>query len=80
MMWARDSDGGVMMRDGVAVGNNSHTLSPVPFVVLDTCDRILESTELPLPGLANVAATLLTLLGVECPESYEKSLLTIEGA
>ena len=80
MMWARDSDGGVMMRDGVAVGNNSHTLSPVPFVVLDTCDRILESTELPLPGLANVAATLLTLLGVECPERYEKSLLTIEGA
>lgn len=80
MMWAHDSDGRVMMRDGVPISHKSHTLSPVPFVVLDKCDRILKSTYLPLPGLANVAPTLLTLLGITCPAIYEESLLAIEGA
>ncbi len=80
MMWAHETDGRVMMRDGVEIGHNAHTLSPVPFVVLDKCDRTLKSTELPQPGLANVAASLLTLLGITSPAVYEKSLLTIEGA
>jgi 2,3-bisphosphoglycerate-independent phosphoglycerate mutase len=32
---------------------------------------------LPSPGLSNVAATLLTLLGYEKPDSYDPSLIAI---
>lgn len=55
----------------------AHTLNPVPFIVKDYSGanpwRIAGVAE---PGLSNVAATLLNLLGYEKPEEYDPSLVT----
>lgn len=54
----------------------SHTLSPVPLVLRDFADREPRlRDDLNHAGLANVAATLLELLGYSAPENYEPSLL-----
>ncbi len=61
---------------GAPVGRTSHTLNPVPFVVWDPAQRALAlRTDLPQAGLANVAATLIELLGFVPPSDYEPSLL-----
>ena len=62
--------------DGKRRSKTSHTLNAVPFYLYapghpdltlnDSVDR---------PGLANVAATTLELLGLDRPEGYEPSLL-----
>jgi 2,3-bisphosphoglycerate-independent phosphoglycerate mutase len=57
----------------------AHTLNPVPFIVYDpnySNEYILEKSG--SAGLANVAATVLNLLGFEAPEDYEKSLLSFK--
>ena len=76
-MFDTGPDGGVVVR-------SSHSLNPVPFVVFDPRD----ANEGPpvratgaaggAPGLANVAATVLELLGFEPPRSFEPSLLTAD--
>lgn len=55
----------------------SHTLNPVPCFLFDPRDRVpakLAAT-VERPGLADVAATTLELLGFEPPEDYAPSLL-----
>ncbi len=55
----------------------SHSLNPVPFILADYAGpgaRAL-SEDLPDAGLANVAATVLEILGYRAPEEYEPSLL-----
>ncbi len=55
----------------------SHSLNPVPFLLVDPSDpsRHRFRDDLPQAGLANIAATALHLLGFETPEGYESSLL-----
>ncbi len=54
----------------------SHSLNPVPFIVYRMGDHGLAlRDDLPDGGLANVAATVLELLGFRPPERYEPSLL-----
>jgi 2,3-bisphosphoglycerate-independent phosphoglycerate mutase len=54
----------------------AHTLNPVPFVVKDFSGaNRLSLTGVPSPGLSNVAATLLALLGYQRPDSYDPSLV-----
>jgi 2,3-bisphosphoglycerate-independent phosphoglycerate mutase len=54
----------------------SHSLNPVPFAVYRKSGPELAMREdLPEGGLANVAATVLELLGFERPEDYEPSLI-----
>jgi 2,3-bisphosphoglycerate-independent phosphoglycerate mutase len=78
-MYEREKDG-VLARDaatGRPMPKTSHSLNPVPFTVADYAaptTRILRD-DLPQAGLANVAATLLQILGYEAPEGYEPSLL-----
>ena len=56
----------------------AHTLNPVPFIVKDySAANEFELTAVDGPGLANVAATLCTLLGFEPPADYEPSLLKL---
>ena len=56
----------------------AHTLNPVPFVVKDFSGaNRLALTHTPAPGLSNVAATLLTLLGFQKPDDYDASLIGI---
>jgi 2,3-bisphosphoglycerate-independent phosphoglycerate mutase len=56
----------------------AHTLNPVPFIIKDYsgANRIA-LRQVDNPGLSNVAATLLNLLGYEKPEEYDESLIEI---
>ena len=63
--------------DGEVTPKTSHTLSPVPFVIHDgTGDspgyRLVDMAD---AGIANVAATVLDLMGYEPPADYEPSLI-----
>lgn len=63
-------------RDGVRSPKTSHTLSPVAFAIHDgAADDAYRLVERDGDGLANVAATLLNLLGFEPPDDYEPSLI-----
>jgi 2,3-bisphosphoglycerate-independent phosphoglycerate mutase len=54
----------------------AHTLNPVPFIVKDFSGaNPWTMSVLEHPGLSNVAATLLMLLGYEKPANYDASLL-----
>jgi 2,3-bisphosphoglycerate-independent phosphoglycerate mutase len=67
-------------KNGVRVPMVAHTLNPVPFIVADYSganEYILAPVE--TRTLANVAATVLTLLGFEKPETYEPSLLQLRA-
>ncbi|HOP47562.1 MAG TPA: 2,3-bisphosphoglycerate-independent phosphoglycerate mutase [Desulfobacteraceae bacterium] len=58
----------------------SHSLNPVPFAIYDPGYRgRYEMANLIKPGLSNVAATLINLLGYEKPEEYDDSLIRITG-
>ncbi len=63
----RDAEGRVRVR-------TSHSLNRVPCSIFAP-GRPLALRELEQPGLANVAATLLQLLGYAAPDGYEPSLL-----
>ena len=66
-------------KNGVRTPKTSHTLNPVPFCILDGSHEVsYRLSEIAKPGLANVAGTLLNLLGYEQPAQYEPSLITIE--
>ncbi|APJ03213.1 2,3-bisphosphoglycerate-independent phosphoglycerate mutase [Silvanigrella aquatica] len=70
-------------KNGLPKLKTSHTLSPVPFVIYN--EEILEhkiqlKDNLPLAGLANVAATILELAGFQVPDFYEPSLIEIKGS
>jgi 2,3-bisphosphoglycerate-independent phosphoglycerate mutase len=56
----------------------AHTLNPVPLVVKDYSGANRWSlTSLSSPGLSNVAATLLALLGYQKPADYDPALIKI---
>lgn len=64
-------------REGKRIPKTAHTLNPVPFAIFDPCYKAeYLMAALKKPGLSNVAATLLNLLGYEKPEDYEPSLIT----
>lgn len=56
----------------------AHTKNPVPFIIKDysQCNSFVLSG-IEQPGLANVAATVLNLLGFTAPPDYEASLVKI---
>ncbi|HOF14706.1 MAG TPA: 2,3-bisphosphoglycerate-independent phosphoglycerate mutase, partial [Spirochaetota bacterium] len=56
----------------------SHTLNPVPFIIYDPqFNGEYSLTPQTNQGLANVAATICTLLGYNPPEEYYPSLITL---
>ena len=56
----------------------AHTLNPVPFVVKDFSGANRWSlAAVASPGLSNVAATLLALLGYRKPDEYDPALLEL---
>ncbi len=63
-------------KDGIRTPMVAHTRNPVPFIIKDFGgqDRF-SMTAVKNGGLANVAATLMTLLGYEPPADYEKTLV-----
>jgi 2,3-bisphosphoglycerate-independent phosphoglycerate mutase len=76
-MVQRDDAGSPLIgNDGAAVPRTAHSLNAVPLLIAPAPGRDLElRDELDDAGLANVGATLLDLLGLPVPESYEPSLV-----
>lgn len=63
-------------KDGVKLVKTSHTLSPVPFAIVDPNYAGEYTLEPPQDaGLSNVAATILNLMGFAAPPDYRPSLL-----
>lgn len=56
----------------------SHTLNPVPCMIVGAGagERYVFDRDVPSPGLANVPATCLALLGLSAPEGYLPSLVS----
>lgn len=70
--------GSELIRDasGALRVKTSHTLNPVPcYLYAPTAEGLRLAPRDPQPGLANIAATTLELLGFEPPEGYRPSLL-----
>ncbi len=55
----------------------SHTLNPIPFFILDSCyqGEYTIDKSLVKPGIANITASFIHLLGYEPPSDYQKSLI-----
>ena len=63
-------------KDGVRTPKTAHTLNPVPFVIYDPqYNSEYYMAEVKNPGLSNMAATILNLLGYEKVEDYDESLI-----
>lgn len=61
---------------GVVEPKTSHSLNPVPFIVASpNKDVTLDETVSNRAGLANIAATVVELMGFEKPDCWEKSVL-----
>ncbi len=78
MMYEVDSKTGDVKVDAVGkpVLKTSHTLSPVPWLLVGHGAECYRASDgLKRPGLGNVAATLLLLLGFEAPENYMPPLV-----
>ncbi len=57
----------------------AHTLNPVPFVIKDYSGKNAWSlTNVDTPGLSNIAATLMNLLGFAAPDDYDPSLVKLD--
>ncbi len=64
--------------NGRPVKKTSHTLSPVPWILVGHgAENYHKNGEVSLPGLGNVAATLMLLLGFEAPDDYLPPLVRI---
>ena len=75
-MYQLDKKGNPQMSTkGEPVPKTSHTLNPVQFVVYDPNSHITFRDDLVSLGLANVAATVLDVLGYLAPEGYHESLI-----
>ena len=67
-------------KDGKRKAKTAHTLNPVPFVIFDPQHHgEYVMANLDRPGLSNVAATLLNLLGYRKVKDYDPSLIKVMG-
>jgi 2,3-bisphosphoglycerate-independent phosphoglycerate mutase len=67
---------GEVLRDetGQPLPKTSHTLNPVPFIIVDPRNQLTLS-DIASPGLASVAATVIEACGKLAPDDYEPSLI-----
>ncbi|MBN2104546.1 2,3-bisphosphoglycerate-independent phosphoglycerate mutase [bacterium] len=62
--------------NGLPKPKTAHTLNPVPFIIYDPqYDDEYQLAEAVDPGLSNIAATCMQLLGFNPPEDYDASLI-----
>ncbi|HQG45945.1 MAG TPA: 2,3-bisphosphoglycerate-independent phosphoglycerate mutase, partial [bacterium] len=65
-------------KNGIKSVKTAHTLNPVPFVIVDPLYAgEYEMAAVAHPGLSNIAATLLNLLGYEAPADYDPALIRV---
>ena len=74
-MYEVDKQGGVKIENGKPKAKTCHTLNAVPFIIYDPRFAGEYALSLDKPGLANVAATALDLLGWVPPVEYSRSLI-----
>ena len=82
MMWEVDDATGKVKRraGGAPVIKTSHTLNPVPWLLTGVAaDRFEAERAVEHPGLGNLAATLLLLLGFSAPEDYLPALIRLRS-
>lgn len=78
-MYEMDKKGAVKMENGKPKAKTSHTLNPVPAIIYDPgFAGEYELAKDLKPGLANLTATLLTLLGLEPPADFEPSIVRLK--
>ena len=66
-------------KNGVRSPKTSHTLSPVPFAIIDPSYSGEYKLRAPSDaGLTHIAATVFNLLGYQAPEDYQPSLLSFD--
>ena len=67
-------------KDGSFKSKTSHTLNPVPCIIYDNfySENYSVKTDNGQFGLANVAATMVNLLGYEAPEMWNESIIEIK--
>jgi len=71
-----NSDEMFSIKNGKKQVITAHSLNPVPFWIVDSGYKgDYEMAGIENPGLSNVAATLLNLLGYDKPEDYDPSLI-----
>jgi 2,3-bisphosphoglycerate-independent phosphoglycerate mutase len=83
MMWEVETATGEVKHrpDGSPVIKTSHTLNPVPWLLAGAAaDRFTAAPGIERPGLGNIAATLLLLLGFAAPQDYLPALIRPRGA
>ncbi len=64
--------------DGVPKAKTSHTLNPVPCYIYDNFYRDAYECVEGKYGLANVAATVVTMMGLEPPASWKPSMIRLK--
>ena len=68
------------VKNGKKQVSTAHSLNPVPCAIVDAgYNQEYEMANVHTPGLANVAATLLNLLGYEAPKDYASSLIKFKS-
>ncbi|MBE7410892.1 MAG: 2,3-bisphosphoglycerate-independent phosphoglycerate mutase [Leptospiraceae bacterium] len=73
-MYQLDKKGNVVLSNGNPVAKTSHTLNPVRLTLIDKKNRWSLHSD-PENGLANIASTIMEIMGFEPPSDYAKSLL-----
>ncbi len=69
-----------IVKNGEKQISTAHSLNPVPCAIVDSgYNGEYEMAKINTPGLANVAATLLNLLGYEAPKEYASSLIEMKS-
>ncbi len=67
------------VKNGKKQVSTAHSLNPVPCAIVDpNYNGEYVMADLKERGLANVAATLLNLLGYQAPQDYAPSLITVK--
>jgi 2,3-bisphosphoglycerate-independent phosphoglycerate mutase len=80
-MFELDKNGQIVRgEDGNPKVKTSHTLNPVPFIICDfDYQNEYRLSRIENPGLSNIAATCIQLLGYAAPEDYDSSLIEISA-
>jgi 2,3-bisphosphoglycerate-independent phosphoglycerate mutase len=75
-MFELDKKGGIKLDEaGKPLVKTAHTLNPVPFLLYAPGAKLTIDASVKDAGLANVAASVLSLLGLRAPEDYARSLI-----
>ncbi len=59
----------------------AHTLNPVPFFILDSDyggEYHVDTSKIEIPGISNVIATVMNLMGYKAPDFYRASLIKLD--